>query len=83
MLTPGSGKGPLEVFAVLCDRLGGHFGCFLFFVLFRGREKEEESEAKRGGYFLFRNREGGRVFEEGRWGGAPRGSEGVAGRGGG
>ena len=47
-------------------------------------EREEESEAKRGGWVLFKNGEGGRVSEEGRRGGAHWGWEGVAGgRGGG
>ena len=51
----------------------------MFFFCFGGGEREDESEAKKGGGVLFIwNREGGRVFEEGKRGGAQRGSEGVA-----
>ena len=55
---------------------------FIFFLVFRGREGAEESEAKSMGYFLFGNKGGGgRASEEVRRGGAHRGWEGVAGRG--
>ena len=62
--------------------LGGRFGYFLFFLLFRRREKGSVRGEKGGGY-LFKNGEGERVSEEGRQGGAHWGWEGVAGRGGG
>ena len=55
---------------------------FLVFFCFGCGEREEESEAK-GGDYLFRNREGGMVSEEGRQGGAHQRWEGVARRGGG
>ena len=47
-----------------------------------GEEREEESEAKRGGDDYLEIEKGG-GFEEGRRGGAERGWEGVCGEGGG
>ena len=67
----------------LCTSSWRTFRIFFIFSSVLGAGKGEESEAERGGYFLFKNGEGGRVSEEGRWGGSRRGWEGVAGRGGG
>ena len=53
------------------------------FFWFGGGEKDEESEAKRGGELLLKMERAGEVSEGGRIGGAHRGWEGVAGRGGG
>ena len=49
---------------------------FYYFFCSESGEREEESEAEKvGGYFLFGNREGGRVSEEGSRGGAHWGWE--------
>ena len=53
----------------------------LYFFLFRGRGKG--GSPRRKGIFSFKNREGGKVSEEGRQGFAHLGWESVAGRGGG
>ena len=63
--------------------LGGRFGYFFyFFFCFGGRRKAGRSPTPNGGVLLFKNERGGRVSEEVRQGGAHRGWEGVAGRGG-
>ena len=61
--------------------LGGRFGYFLFFLLFRGRGKGGRVRGEKGGYFYLKIEKGG-CFEGGRRGGAHRRWEGVSGRGG-
>ena len=68
----GIRKGSEEIAALACAGrvkatislnmiLGGRFGYFEFFFCFRGGGREEESEAKRGGYFYLEIERGGGV----------------------
>ena len=67
--------------ALFSEKLGGRFGYFLYFLLFRGQGKGGRVRGEKGVYFHLERERGGGVSEEGKRGGAHRRREGVGGGG--